>query len=103
MLYDQKWQQETKANPFTLESLIAWLEKQPADTTYCFWDYSGHCLLSSYLSAMGRNPNPSRRDYVLVSRLDRRASDDIGGQIALAQPWTYGAALERARALQAKP
>lgn len=50
MLYDPKW--EVKTDPFTLESLIAWLEKQPDSERY---DYTcnGHCLMAQYFTAMG--------------------------------------------------
>ena len=35
MLYDPKWEKpEVKADPFSLDALIAWLEKQPANGTY---------------------------------------------------------------------
>jgi hypothetical protein len=50
MLYDPKW--EVKTDPFTLDSLIAWLEKQPADGTYCY-DSNGCCILAQYFTAMG--------------------------------------------------
>lgn len=52
MLYDPKWQSEVKADPFSLESLIAWLEKQPAAKVYCYTD-NGDCLLAQYFTAMG--------------------------------------------------
>lgn len=31
MLYDPKWEQQTKTDPYSLDNLIAWLEQQPAE------------------------------------------------------------------------
>ena len=53
MLYDKRWDKpEVKADPFSLDSLVAWLEKQPAAKVYCYED-TGVCLLSQYFTAMG--------------------------------------------------
>jgi hypothetical protein len=54
MLYDKRWDAkvEQKADPFKLETLIAWLEYQPADKEYCYTD-NGYCLLGQYFSAAG--------------------------------------------------
>ena len=88
MLYDPKWNQEAKAEPLSLESLIAWLEKQSADTEYD----SGNphkCLFAQYL---GRTA-----PALLSVEYGRDATD-----IAYGEPNTFGAALERARDLQNK-
>lgn len=91
MLYDPKWEQKTAADPLSLESLIAWLEKQPASATYDYRvldacliaQWSGRCLLSFEVNALfGGN----------------------GSWIAQGEPganWTFGAALKRARAVLA--
>lgn len=52
MLYDPKWEQQTKADPFKLETLIAWLEKQPEGAIYNY-NCNGHCLLAQYFTAQG--------------------------------------------------
>ena len=52
MLYDPKWEGEVKADPFKIESLVAWLEKQPADEQYCYLS-NGECLLAQYFTAAG--------------------------------------------------
>jgi hypothetical protein len=45
MLYDKRWEKpEVKADPLTLESLIAWLEKQPSHKKYDFHNCEGKCL-----------------------------------------------------------
>ena len=52
MLYDKRWDAKTKTDPLSLDSLIAWLEKQPADAKYCYSD-TGACLLAQYFAAIG--------------------------------------------------
>ena len=54
MLYDfRRWEKpEIKTDPFKIESLIAWLEKQPADKEYEFTD-CGSCALAQYFLAHG--------------------------------------------------
>lgn len=43
---------ETKPDVFSLDGLIAWLEKQPPETEYNFKD-TRDCLLCRYFRAMG--------------------------------------------------
>jgi hypothetical protein len=52
MLYDPKWEQKT-ADPFNLDTLIAWLEKQPAAKEYNYQNACGECLLGQYMAAHG--------------------------------------------------
>lgn len=52
MLYDPKWEAETKADPFKLVALVAWLEKQNPEERYCYLD-NGKCLLARYFSDHG--------------------------------------------------
>lgn len=97
MLFDPKWEKpEVKADPFSLESLIAWLEKQPADRTYDFCQPSS-CLIAEYLKARGE------KNIILLSN-----EVDALGWTAIVHPrptnksgWTYGKALTRARSLLA--
>ena len=99
MLYDAKrWDKQTRADPFSLESLIAWLEKQPADNTYCYLDH-GYCLLSQYFIAQGM-------EAVHVFSCGGFKHDGIDDDyplefdvIAAEGVHTFGAALERARSL----
>ncbi|MEH2501198.1 hypothetical protein V1290_000009 [Bradyrhizobium sp. AZCC 1578] len=114
MLYDPKWATifEVKADPFSLESLIAWLEKQPADKTY---DYgcNGHCLLAQYFTAMGfkdvcvggthfDHRRDGRRAFVCIPQnfgdiaIDRHS---IFGNGTDRKDRTFGGALKRARYL----
>lgn len=41
-----------EADPFSLGSLIAWLEKRPAEDGYVYL-CGGHCLLAQYFAAIG--------------------------------------------------
>lgn len=99
MLYDPKWEQETKADPFTLENLVAWLETQDPTTEYEVLEPS-ICLMGQFASSQGSH------DPEFVSM---RLTDDLVGpfcRIAFGRlcggPYTFGAALERARAELAK-
>jgi hypothetical protein len=98
MLFDPKWEVEIQADPFSRENLIAWLEKQPADTVYCFADF-GHCLLAQWLASMDANVyQPERRGTGYEYVVHGRRVDLIDFRlIAWHLPHTFGAALERAR------
>jgi hypothetical protein len=103
MLYDPKWEVQVKADPFSLESLIVWLEKQPAEKQYCYGD-NGRCLLADYFTSVGyENVSVGACDFHHGPNLEMTAkfSDDFS-DIAVNRPWTFGAALERARAALAR-
>lgn len=101
MLYNTRWDKpEVKANPFSLESLIAWLETQPTNQGYCYTDH-GRCLLSQYFASFGfsevqifsggiwqHDGSPLTDQYPIVF-----------DAIALGNPFnrTFGAALDLAR------
>jgi hypothetical protein len=94
MLYDKRWEKpEVKADPFSLESLIAWLERQPADGRYDWANCNGRCLVGLYVAAHGipwKTLFDVKEDgYDILVGPDRN--------IAIDEPWTFGAALERAR------
>lgn len=98
MLYDKRWDKpEVKADPFSLDSLIAWLEKQPADQPYCY-ENTGKCLHHQYFVAMGvalfGGVGGTR-----VKLKNGRSVDFSQGFIDTAcdEPHTFGAALDRAR------
>jgi len=93
MLFDPRWKIE-KADPYALSTLIAWLEKQPAGARYNYSDCTGRCLLGLYLLAH----LVSWSDGSYGALCDRT---DWGYNIAAKGPWTFGAALERARAVAA--
>lgn len=102
---------ETKPDPFSLESLIAWLEKQPTEQTYSFISPS-ECLLAKYTTAHGgmylgdhyiiqetkievcpaEDPTINCPDYYWVA---------WGGETCDGKERTFGEALHRARKLLA--
>lgn len=89
----------SEADPFSLESLIAWLEKQPADKEYDYYDCDGACLYGQYGAAIRLARPMDAWDRVCDS--DCLNNRNHAGDIAARTPWTFGAALTRAkRALQ---
>lgn len=105
MLYDPKWDQQTKADPFTVESLITWLEKQPANEVYCYIDH-GRCLISQYLIYHGyKNVQVYSDPAFTHGDAETHVSyPDIFNYIAIKKERTFGGALERAReALRSMP
>lgn len=90
---------ETKPEVFSLEGLVAWLETQNPATIYAFWQSSkcgGGCLLHRYLVASGKHPDD---DYAEIAWLVVRDDLELQDEVARPTPWTYGAALDRARKL----
>lgn len=86
MLYNKRWERpQTTQDSFSLENLIAWLEKHPADQAYNFYDCQGGCLIDQYLGK-----RTTAEEYRNVPFLFR-------GTIAATSPYTFGAALERAK------
>ncbi len=85
MLYDHN--RVKPSNPLSLESFILWLEQQPPEDTYDFQDYRGACLICQYLTATGVD----FADHYLTF------TARYGDAIARTKPWTFGAALGRAR------
>jgi hypothetical protein len=88
---------ETKADPFKLGTLIAWLEKQPADKPYCYLS-CGECLLANYFTAHGLKRVSLGYNALHHSGGIRLLPPDFN-DIAYYGTRTYGAALDRARAL----
>jgi hypothetical protein len=99
MLYDKRWEApEIKADPLTMESLVAWLEKQPARARYDYEDCSGKCLYGLYMASHGvawevsggcssLDSGPERAEFCI----------NVYSDVACERPWTFGAALKRAR------
>jgi hypothetical protein len=85
MLYDPKW--GAKFKPLSTAGLVAWLETKNPETEYDWKSVDG-CLIGKYLAAVAP-------DAVC------RYSTTFAGyfDFAAPKPWTFGAALKRARAL----
>lgn len=98
MLYDPKWNKIP-----TLHGLIAWLETQDPTTTYDFRDTNG-CLVCAYYNALGINgrSNPDRPLYGDTFGPHGSEERNNYGRVACRRPWTFGAALERAREIAAR-
>jgi hypothetical protein len=97
MLYDPKW--EVKTDVHTLPSFIAWLETQPAEGTYDWDNCQGKCLIGQYMATCGLGGRA--RNYPGFVRRSLKNGADLQ-IIACELPWTFGAALARARAAQAQ-
>lgn len=111
MLFDPKWGVEVKADPFSLESLIAWLERQPAGKSYRY-TCNGNCLLAQYFTAAGlenvhmwtdgfwhgptKCPGNVGQEEAIASKQITRFPPTFN-QVAVCEPSTFGAALARAR------
>ena len=95
MLYNTNWA-KTHNDVFSLESLITWLEKQPAAGAY---DYSStkNCLLCQYFRACGIVVDGAGADYVRSSFDEADYHHHNFNEIAVSGEWTFGAALNRAR------
>ena len=102
MLYDPRWQEWS--DPFSLASLIAWLERQDPHSAYCY-SSTGECLLARYFRERGFNRVimaaeffyhwPRSNALYEVARLPRHFNDVAKGKVR-----TFGAALSRARELE---
>lgn len=100
MLYDKRWDKtETKPDVFSLENLIVWLEKQPADKVYCYAD-NGNCLLGQYFIAHGHTDVAVGGETVWLGDAKSHTLPDSFRKLAVYWPRTFGAALKRARAYQ---
>ncbi len=80
---------------FSVHGLIAWLETQDPETEYN-WRKTGDCLGSRYLKARGVQDLGA--GYRALSSVDvGNEIRGLGSLIFLERPWTYGAALARAK------
>lgn len=100
MYFDPTCKSETKADPFSLDSLITWLERQPPDREYDYGD-TENCALCQYAKSIGyENPRAGGnyiREFDSCTRNYIPNSEDV----VAPDPWTFGAALERAREVAA--
>lgn len=99
MLYNEAWDKPTKADPFELGTLIAWLEKQPADGAYDYRECD-ECMFWHYFKSHGLPLSSVGPGYYRLSPNICQTHDlpEHFEDIAWQSPWTYGAALARARA-----
>lgn len=91
---------ETKPDIYALPTFIAWAERQPADKEYNYGDCRGACLIGQYMRDHGLEW--ISKEGGAYTRFLSRAEGGTKvwqGKIAIALPWTMGAAAARARAL----
>ena len=113
MLYNPDWKPNEappkklkklkKPDPFKLNTLIAWLEKQPAHKGYLYNDHT-HCVLAQYFTAHGfENVHMWSCEFTYRMNawsLDRAGHRDVSkrfSEIAYHLPHTFGWALARAK------
>lgn len=80
---------QTEHPLWSLRGLIAWLEMKPAETAYN-WLSIDHCVVAQYLRDKTGKNNPA--GAYSFDRLPKYF------EVACELPWTFGAALARARA-----
>ena len=110
MLFNEKWS-ESKVTPQTdilsTESLIRWLEKRPRSRRYDYCN-ARHCLLCQYLRDSGIPLAGVGAGYYRVFPSGSvqiplpDGWDRIAGDFHGTSKWTFGDALDRAKALLRK-
>lgn len=103
MLYDKRWDKpEVKADPFSLESFISWLEMQPPGKWYA-WDEAGSCLLGQWCESNGLEGLDIRNKSLELAQWTN--GNEVFAEAALGDlnRCTFGAALERARTVLRSP
>jgi hypothetical protein len=111
MLFNLKWNKTAETaekpqinNPLSLDAVIAWLEKQPANQRYDYCDPE-NCMAAQYNQSIGRKYlayRPiiaARRGY---SNFDTMLEEIAQGSEGDTRKQNFGSALKRARKLQAK-
>jgi hypothetical protein len=89
---------DTKADPLTIESLIAWLETMPANKRYEYEICNGKCLYGLYMASHGIAWGESGACSTLDSGQERADfCAMVYEHVAVQRPWTFGAALDRAK------
>ncbi len=88
------------AEPFSLDSLIAWLETQNPVQKYDYFCTDGSCLIGQFMAHSGLSVKPGKyADYVYHWK--QHNDFCVQNSIAHPKPWTFGAALSRARQYRA--
>lgn len=88
MLYDPKWDIQTKARP-TLRDFIRWLRTKDANASYDWSDPRG-CACAQFYRERGEYP-----DWIPANRKAREAEGVDINVLASQNGWTYGALLQR--------
>lgn len=75
----------------SLAGLISWLAEQPANDNYNYCDMQGHCLFAQYHTHLGKDWVMEYENFLTFPQRHN---------IAALTPWTFGAALARAKGLR---
>ena len=95
MLYDPKWDQDVIYKGVSRREFIAWLETMPPNEQYEYL-FAGICAVAQFLRFKG----DSLKDQIVDFGSLLRGPNDPGywlDRIVSQKPYTFGAALERAR------
>lgn len=101
MLNRIEWDKsKVQADFCSLESLIAWLGTKRANVRYDYDSCRGDCLYGLYAASFGFSWEDSGACGSYLSTPERNEfCTTVYGDIAAPLPWTFGAALDRARKL----
>jgi hypothetical protein len=101
MLYDPKWEQKTDLEyaGIRLSEFIAWLETMPAEGSYDYCQ-AHSCAAAQYLKSSG-SPE-CLVEFIGDGGYIKSGKwlHDLVNPAAKTKDWTFGALLDRARALQ---
>ena len=107
MLYDPKREKktETKSKPkpkrLSVAGMIVWLEQQPPSKEYSYLS-NDNCLVCQYLRSLGvKRPRAGGEYWRVDGSWEKNPLPAAIQDIASEFPYTFGAALERARAIAA--
>lgn len=87
-------------NIFDLPSMIDWLEREDPGQSYSLW-WKRTCLLGRYFGAHGMTPSGRWYDAWSYGGVRLHRFHPLV-RVVCAEPQIYGAALERARAMQTR-
>lgn len=95
---------ETKADPFTLDALIAWLRTRPGNEEYC-WTNGGSCLYGQYGEFLRLGVSDASAYLAVINGFGVHGTYcnsliEPFGNLAMGSPRTFGGALDRALAIK---
>ncbi len=96
MYFDPQCKQEIKPEVYSLQGFIAWLEIQPAHLTY-HWPDPCSCASHAYLVGVGERSVSGRNKTPGATLGSVFPHSRAYHKICRTEPWTFGAALIRAR------
>lgn len=102
MLFNTAWNKTPEVKSvdemLSTANLVAWLEKQPAGEAYSY-NSPSCCLLAKYFRAHGERNVRVGQYYIEGDRYDGTRIPSAFYDAVTPQPYTYGAALNRLKAV----